>query len=217
MKFKWWTVAGLLLLGLSVFLWRCNQPVAQYRYRMTVEINTPHGVKSGSAVHAVRWDYYGGAITSFIGKMQGEAVFVDLGADQNGKPRHVIALLPSERMVPDVLGYRESQRYGEYQAITGVHAVGVAHMPDLVTFADLSDPTTAKLIYKTGARHSGGVPVDEFASVFGPGFSMHRITVEIQPATEPITRGIEGRLPVAMAKLREEAKISRLARPSQHR
>src|SRR5258707_13430199 len=82
MDFKW--VGPLALLAALVIgdQIRINRP--GHKYRLTVEVETPDGVKSASGVMAVHPDrsYSRGGQT----RTQGDAVFVDLGGGQNLLP-----------------------------------------------------------------------------------------------------------------------------------
>ncbi len=80
-------------------------------------------------------------------------------------------------------------------------------IPTLVTFMDLNDPKTARV-----------VPPDDFAQVFGPGFRLRDATLEILssgtwPLTlfgisgTPLTRSIEMQLPKIILQLRERARV----------
>jgi hypothetical protein len=79
---------GLLVLRLFVY------PEYVHRYRLTMDVDTPDGVKTGSTVIQVerddnRWDWF------ILGKISfsfyGEALFLDLGRGKN-----VIALLAKD-------------------------------------------------------------------------------------------------------------------------
>ena len=79
--------------------------------------------------------------------------------------------------------------------MTGVAPVTGALIPALVTFTDASDPATAH-----------AVPPDALEAAFGKGFQLHGISAEVVPnglwpldfggpLGEPVTRGIETKLP----------------------
>ena len=206
---------SIIVIGLCLLLGWCSMPTAHYRYRLTVEVDTPQGVKSGSAVQEVTWDYAYGVITSFIASMRAEAVFVDLGPGPDGKPRHVIALVPGADLVPKSLGYRfKEPDYQSYARLPGVHAVEIIDYrpgspshpgyPQFVTFPDIADPASARALSGKG---------NDFELAFGAGHALRRMTFEMVspgvwpfsliPASwpqwlfgEPITRGIEKRLPL---------------------
>src|SRR3984893_7131641 len=79
MNFKWlWPLAMLAPLSIVDQI-RINRP--SHKYRLTVEIETPEGVKSASGVMAVHPDrsYSRGGRT----QTRGDAVFVDLGGGKN--------------------------------------------------------------------------------------------------------------------------------------
>jgi hypothetical protein len=177
---------------------RINRP--GHKYRLTVEVETPAGIKSTSGVLAVTPDRgysnRGKSVTS------GDAVFVDLGAGKN-----LVALLAhlDKTLDLDAINYVALRAYGEaggqrvsfnqMSRMTGVVPVTGALIPVLATFADPADPATMR-----------GVAPDNLEASLGPGFRLHRITAEVVPngfwpvdfggpLGEPITRGIEAKLP----------------------
>ena len=58
----------------------------------------------------------------------------------------------------------------------------IDRLPTAVTFTDLADPTTVKLVNPT-----------DLAATFGPGYRIAKATIEV--TDEPLTRGIEKKLP----------------------
>jgi hypothetical protein len=176
---------------------RINRP--GHKYRLTVAVETPAGVKSASGVMAVHPDrgYSRGGHTS----TKGDAVLVDLGGSKN-----LVALMahldPSLEL--DGMNYLALRAYGavngrvsfnEMSRMTSVVPVTGALIPVLVTFADLGDPATART-----------VPPDDPEAALGKGFHLRGIFVEVVPngfwpldfggaLGEPVTRGIEARLP----------------------
>jgi hypothetical protein len=72
---------ALAALTAIVTLISCSKGLPSYRYKMTVEVETPQGLRSGSSVIEVRTS--GGGLTNTGGiqsRVQGEAVAVDLGS-----------------------------------------------------------------------------------------------------------------------------------------
>lgn len=70
-------------------------------------------------------------------------------------------------------------------ALTGKRATAELRpdqLPMLVTFANLHDPSTARVVQP-----------NEFEQVFGSGVHFHRASIEM--TNDPITRGIESNLP----------------------
>jgi hypothetical protein len=198
MNTKW--IGPLALLALLVVgdQIRINRP--GHKYRLTVEVETPDGPKSASGVLAVFPDrgYSRGGRT----RTGGDAVFVDLGGAKN-----LVALLahPDKSLDLDGMNYLALRAYGaaggsrvsfnQMSQMSGVVPVTGALTPVLVSFADLKDPGSARL-----------VAPDDGEAVLGKGFRLHGISVEVVPngwwpidfggpLGEPVTRGIEARLP----------------------
>ncbi len=177
---------------------RINRP--GHKYRLTVEVQTPEGVKSASGVMAVHPDrsYSRGGKTL----TRGDAVWVDLGGGKN-----LVALLAhvDKAVELDETNYVALRAYNaagpkrvsfnEMNRVTGAVPVTGAVMPVLVTFTDPSDPGSAR-----------AVPPDQVEAVLGKGFRLQGISAEGVPngvwpldfggsLGEPVTRGIEAKLP----------------------
>ena len=177
---------------------RINRP--GHKYRLTVEVETPTGLKSASGVPAVTPDRgysnRGRSVTS------GEAVFVDLGGAKN-----LVALLAhlDKTLDLDAINYVALRAYGEaggqrvsfsqMSRMTGIVPVTGALIPVLVTFADATDPATMR-----------GVAPDNSEAALGPGYRLHRVTAEVVPngfwpidfggpLGQPVSRGIHAKLP----------------------
>jgi hypothetical protein len=198
MNFRW---LGPLALLAALFIGdqiRINRP--GHKYRLTVEVQTPEGVKSGSGVIAVHPDrgYSRGGHT----RAKGDAVFVDLGGGNN-----LIALLAhldSGKLDLDGINYlalraysaaRTRVSFNEMSRQTGAVPVTGVLIPVLVTFGVIGDPATART-----------VSPDDIEASLGKGFRLQAISVEVVPngfwpvdfggvLGEPVTRGIEARLP----------------------
>ena len=176
-------VAALVVLVVGGYKWR--YPTYSWHQKLTVEIETPDGVKSGSSVVAVSWS----SVPQFLpdvnpvsNQITGEATVVDLG---NGK--YLFALLKGA----SILAQRTvvSRSVGPAANAWFYHASKVrSHLgkpvsieskqiPMLVTFGDINDPKTVKRVD----------PNDLDAS-FGAGFSLKNITLEI--TDEPLTKGV---------------------------
>ncbi len=174
-------------------------PSLSYRYRMTVAVDVDGQVHSSSSVIEIRINYQPQILTTalYVPHTSGEAVFVDLG-----KGRNVIALLASgsrgenvnytDYVVPDLFGvpFRE---WARLPRLNGAREVPASRMPTFVTFTDLTDPTTARV-----------VAPEDFPKVFGADVSPPKVTIEM--TRDRVTRGIERRMPMMISKLRERAK-----------
>jgi hypothetical protein len=196
MNFKWigpLAILAALVIGDQI---RINRP--GHKYRLTVEVETPEGVKSASGVMSVHPDrgYSRRGRTS----TKGDAVFVDLGGGKN-----LVALLAHIDGTLDLDGmnyvalraYKAAGRnvsFNEMSRMTGTVPVTGALIPILVTFAVSGDPVSART-----------VPPDDLAAALGKGFRLRGISAEAVPngvwpldfggaLGEPVTRGIEAKL-----------------------
>jgi len=200
---------------LAVLALSACAPSLDYRYRVTVEIDTPEGVRSSSNVIEAQWldDRYTWWQPPDARNLRmetiGDAVFVDLS-----QGRHVVATLvlgPNEwedrgieTIVPDTLGI---SWFGDFEVFRAAVEAALVHktvavvpsasLPQLVTFADVNDPWSGRMLHPDSG---------DFASTFGPGYALRRVTIQLVPvgiwpfnkigiSGEPITRSIEERLP----------------------
>ncbi len=197
MNFKW--VGPLALLAVLVIgdQIRINRP--GHKYRLTVEVQTPEGVKSASGVMAVYPDrsYSRGGHTL----TRGDAVLVDLGGGKNLLA--LLAHIDNNSVDLDGMNYVALRAYNaagrkasfnEMSRMTGAVPVKGTLVPVLVTFTDLNDPGTAREVLP-----------DEVEAGLGKGFHVGSISVEVVPnglwpldfggrLGEPVTRGIEAKL-----------------------
>lgn len=200
---KWAGLLGLLAVIVIGDQIRINRP--GHKYRLTVEVTTPDGIKTGSGILAVVPDrnYNRGGRTT----MRGEAVFVDLGQD-GGKGKNLVALLAHQqggKLDLDDINYVALRAYGaargnrvsfnDISRQAGIVPVQGELIPLLVSFGDPKDPKTARL-----------VAGDHADTVLGDGYAIRGLTAEVVPngfwpidfggvLGEPVTRGIEAKLP----------------------
>lgn len=197
MNFRWLSPVALLavlFIGDQIRIYRPG-----HKYRLTLEVETPGGLKTGSGVVSVHPDRgysrHGHTTT------RGDAVFVDLGGGKN-----LVALMAHIDGTIDLDGmnylalraYKAAGRnvsFNEMSRMTGAVPVTGALIPVLVTFADVRDPATIRTS-----------PSDALASGFGNGFRLRDVHVEVVPnglwpldfggpLGEPVTRGIAAKLP----------------------
>ncbi|PLK22388.1 hypothetical protein C0V72_15100 [Porphyrobacter sp. TH134] len=190
-------LAALVLAGCAVV----EDKAPDYRYRLTVEIETPDGVKSGSSVIEVRQTLVRAgsspANQAVERRVRGEAVAVDLPGgktlfallrsdnDIDWVSRVYVLLTPQRREafedamdnVLEVTGERTLPRMWPANVIMPKRSA----YPMMVTFRDPADPTTVALVNP-----------DDLAAKFGEGVKLKRITVEL--TDERVTSGIEERL-----------------------
>ncbi len=198
MIFKWFGPLALLAALVIGDQIRINRPA--HKFRLTVEVETPEGRKSASSVLAVHPD------RSYARRGQtrtlGDAVFVDLGQGKN-----LVALLAhvDSNLVLDDVNYVALRAYAEASGkrvpfsemsrLTGTVPVKGALIPVLIAFADPAVPGSARVVRP-----------DDTEAVLGQGYRLQGISVEVVPngywpldfggpLGEPITRGIEAKLP----------------------
>ena len=177
---------------------RINRP--GHKYRLTVEVETPPGVRSASGVLAVTPDR--GYSNRGNTRTSGDAVFVDLGGGKN-----LVALLAhlDKTLDLDAINYVALRAYGE----AGGQRISfnqMSRMTGVVPGHGRADP---------GARHLSPIPPSPapcaasrptISRRAGPGFRLHRLTAEVVPngfwpvdfggpLGEPVTRGIAAKLP----------------------
>lgn len=192
--------------GLMMALTGCGlvKTHAPFRYRLTVEVDTPAGARSGSSVIEVTLGEVGTTLGGSSLTVRGEAVAVDLPGGQT-----LFALLRSEDNV-DWAGsamFNVTSKSGDgslpidSQSRGGLAAVRANHRlialprhfpapfggstppsgyPILVRFGDVRDPKTVAL-----------VDPDDLVASFGKGCRLRRITVQL--TDDPVTVGIEKR------------------------
>ena len=166
MNTKWIGPLALLALLVAGDQIRINRP--GHKYRLTVEVETPEGVKSASGVLGVFPDrgYSRGGHT----RIGGDAVFVDLAGGKN-----LVALLAhSDKSLDlDGMNYLALRAYGaargsrvsfnQMSTMIGPVPVTGALIPLLLTFADPKDPASARL-----------VAPDDPEAALGKGFRLRR-------------------------------------------
>lgn len=190
----WLVAASLLLSGCGILDALADE---SFRFRMTVEVQTPQGLKSGSSVYEItagkRWQILPDARSREV-TVRGEAVAVDVGPGKT-----LFTLLRTHAHFESMVGLSMetldphfTDRYdvvevaGRLAARDGAEPpvpVDPKNYPMLVTFADLGDPTSVVR-----------VDPDDLAATFDEGVSLKRITVQI--TDDPVTTGIEQRLGV---------------------
>lgn len=163
--------------------WKYEFPSATWRYKLTVTVETPEGIKTGSAVREVTYTNGPKILPDVAGaswKVKGEAVVVDIGQDKN-----LFALLDvngSYQIVYDVFPYqgqsvRDHIQY--YKSLTGQKkTLEKSQYPTMVTFKDIKDPKTVE-------------QVDPFnlSATFGAGVNLKDVTIEM--TDEDVTWEVE--------------------------
>lgn len=182
--------AFILIFGAAAWV-KTSFSTDTYRYRLTVAIDVGGQLLTGASVIGVNLTKQPRVLPEVlpvISRAHGDAVFVDLGGG-----RHVIALLVSgptggftdypQSLVPTHfnLSY-DDKDLPKYSLLEGSWDLSEKYLPTFVTFSNLNDPKTARV-----------VKPEEFGQVFGSGTRLRKVTVEM--TKDPVTRGLEKKLP----------------------
>ena len=187
--------SGLLLLATALAGPSCA-PHKSWRYKMIVEVETPQGLRTGSAVREIG-TAGGGSFVIAESKshytVRGEAVVVDLPGRKT-----LFALLRSgdgyegyaETLPKHVLGKDRIVGKDGWSGSAELYPIPANRtdanlgdpLPMLVTYADPKDPKSIQL-----------VDPSDLAASFGHGVRLKRIAVE--STDEAVTTGIERKLP----------------------
>lgn len=191
------TVLGLVAVGAAALVVGCDgvedmpflwEP--PYHARLTAEVETPEGLRSGSGVIEVKWGKSGKSY-----QVRGQAVPIDL---PGGEVLYV--LLRSEANVDWAAYLHESVDGPEIESgdrywasiaanravwpvkrrrVTGIEDSD--NYPYMVRFRDPADPKSVEQ-----------VDPDDLAKTFGPEYRLKSLTVQM--TDDPVTSGIEKRL-----------------------
>ena len=198
MVLKWFGPLALLAALVIGDQIRINRP--GHKYRLTVAVETPAGVKSASTVLAVTPDrgYARGGST----RTSGDAVLVDLGG---GKSLVALLALLDGKLDLTAINYVALRAYNaaagkrvnfnDMSKQTGIVPVEGALIPILLASSDPANPDGMKLVASADTE-----------AVLGKSFRLRSITAEVVPngfwpidfggfLGEPVTRGIAGKLP----------------------
>src|SRR4051812_44095463 len=147
-------IALIVLVGTLWAIVRIAYPTYVYRYRLVVEVEVDGNVKTGANVIEVRnltQPRFGMAGPISL-EASGDAIYFDLG-----KNRHVIATLAFgakgsiadrlELLVPKLSNMTlEGEDLKRLPSLRGQYELTDEDIPTLVTFADLNDPKTARIV-----------------------------------------------------------------------
>jgi hypothetical protein len=195
----WLALAALILTSCAAAEDAPEDKAPDYRYRLTVEVETPEGLRTGSSVIEIQqsigrttMDGFGEQV--FL-RIRGEAVAVDLpdgrtlyallrsGGDVEWAARVIPFLSPDaddENPLDDLLLFEGKKELPRTWPPVGFLGERPAY-PMLVTFGDESNPTSV-----------AEVDPDDLATTFGKGVKLKRITAEL--TDDPVTTGIEKHL-----------------------
>jgi hypothetical protein len=190
-----WVLAPVVL----IYGWvQFNYPTCTFRYKLTAEVMTPNGLKTGSSVIEVSYshnaDYGGGHAPDF--NAVGEAVFIPI--DQ--KRLFVVTLTndAADRPGKQFRGYKYEPQYlwgvmdlyafplktfnlhwaiderGLCRQVEGVaktnrrFAAPFPNLPTLVVFEDVNDPNSVKVVQP-----------DKLSDMLGQGYALQNVWLEM--------------------------------------
>jgi hypothetical protein len=191
-------LAAIVAMGLC--LAGCGR-TESYRYKLTLAVDTPEGVKRGSSVVEVLFYDVSFPERGTMHKLRGEALYLDLGPGV----RPLIALLtcklhtiegndqpwtldagPGTRTLSRIYNLSPSPDYMDdvprIARMRGPRQITPSDLPDLVTFANINDPGSVIEVDPNNLR-----------ATLGPNIAWYEITLE--STDEPVTTGIEMKLP----------------------
>lgn len=187
-----------LLLCCTLLLAACGSR-EQSRYRMTVDIETPAGVRSGSAVREV--ERYTPPNIPMLGEdrggisVKGEAVSIDLTpketifallTSENGDSDYAATLpdraLRSAIMPEDPRVLRNAQSAELWPNAPRTYRFANAdRLPIFVRFRDIKDPLSLEVIKP-----------EEFSQKLGSGYRLVRVRIEL--TEDPVTNNLKNKL-----------------------
>ena len=176
-------------------------PLALVKYRLTIEVETPEGVKTGTSVgrlhYAVIPQLLGARDCSASDVVRAEAVAVDLGERgtmyallvgrdaTSGAPAPGIDMsaIFVKTLAPHLWAGKSCSRSKIYELmfLSAKAEVPAQYIPFLVRFRDEKDPKTVE-----------AVDPDNLTASFGDGVRLKRVTIET--TRDSVTTGIEKRL-----------------------
>lgn len=190
----------------SIVAWNIAYPSGTWRYRLTVNVETPEGLKSGSAVrevHVVARPPFALPQVGPSADVRGEAVVVDLGT--RGKLFALVDTNDENIVIRSFPGHGGLSAKGirYYNSLDNASAsVPWEAYPRIVTFKDINDPKTViepfRIIFGGDdqpvlERIRAQDREDNLKDVFGKGVKLKNITVEM--TNDPVTWQIEEMIP----------------------
>ena len=203
LQMKW--IVPVLLLGAIYIADQIRIGRPDHKYRLTMEVDTPAGVRSVAGILSVRpnRNYGGTGSGSSVPQTRGDALLAELGEGRNlvlllaygedGSNFEDTSFLPTR-----LIGARDRRiSFRDIKNFAGAPPVDVpeTQRPVLVSFADPNDPKTA--------RRANGSNLE---ASFGKGYRLRGLSLDIVAngywpvdfggvLGEPVTRAIQAKLP----------------------
>jgi len=181
-----------LILLAALLLGACGQHLPTYRYRMTVEVDTPEGLRTGSSVIEVRSSEASNyAIPNprlLSRKISGEAIAVDLPSGQTlfallSKPGLALGAGAANYAFDAVhpSGSNYAQQLAELRRQGAPRILAPKDYPLMIRFRDINDPKTVEAVMPNALDRP-----------FAKGTTLRRIVVQI--TNDPVTYSLFNRL-----------------------
>lgn len=158
-------------------IYKLSYPTYSWNQKLTVEVETPEGIVSGSSVvkftfeNTIRIGSIGGSISS----VEGEATIVALPEGRFlfvllGRPGAMAEVSYKEAILgnPDARVKDMKNYYSKIEDIRESVPLKRSHYPLFVTFDDLDDPASVRV-----------VDPNDLASTFGEGYLLKNVALEI--------------------------------------
>lgn len=194
-------VVGLLLIS---FCSGCSKQLAEYNYKITVEVEAPAGLVSGSAVRNItvrkgsdnnlpeargmQRDLVGEAVA--VELPNGEMLFSLISENSKFTGELNLPILPKPKSRGRIDHYQHQLNImmADKEKVSEIPRLSPSSInksrsifPQLVRFTDMADPKSLELIDPAN-----------LAGTFGDGYSLKRITIQI--TDDPVTVGISKKL-----------------------
>jgi hypothetical protein len=166
----------------AAFSWWNAPDVREWRQKTTLEVETPTGLVTGGSVVKRRVSVFRGlnrmmSASAISTSKQGEAAFVEVAP---GKYLFALSVAGSLDRTHEIFRDSEKEDFDAFTKraanIRETRAIPPALYPQLVTFTDINDPASVKL-----------VDPNNLAATFGPGFALKGMKLEI--TDEKVTEG----------------------------
>ncbi len=169
-----------------------NYPTCTFRYKLTAEVNTPEGVKTGSSVIEVSYSHngdWGGGETPNL-HMTGEAPYIDLGSGKNlflmltnrasgrnlsesfHRPEGALDAFKLPLKALDLhweIGDQRSLIVQVQEArAKGLVNVPFENLPTLISFKDLTNPDSVQVVQPDGV-----------SKIYGSLYALKNVTLEV--------------------------------------
>jgi len=177
-------------IAIAVVLYKLSYPTYTCRYRMTVNVEVDGKLRSGSSViefQISKQMRFLPDVNPIKFDAVGEAVYVDLDGQ-----RGLMALLKSGtnatdgnfplRVVPAHFKLDMDRQLASLPGLRGKWELPANELPTLVTFSDANRSATLRIVHP-----------DQLEQAFGAGVHWRGIVIEM--TTDPVTHGLESRLP----------------------